>query len=449
MLRDKTRLDRRSFLAGAGLALGTGAVGGGVVPARAMAPTPIPVADGGMDAFARVREAFVLSPGTVHMSTMLITGHPRPVREAIARHRDGLDADPVTYLEERNTPLAAAAREAAARYLDCAPSQIMLTESTTMGVGLVYNGLHLEPGDEILTTEEDYFVTHEALRVAARRSGARIRRIPLYGAIEDLSEEAIVARIRDAITPDTRLVALTWVHSSTGLKIPAAGIAQAIAEINAARNGHDAVLFGLDGVHGFAIENETLPSLGCDFLMAGCHKWLFGPRGTGIVAASERGLARLAPLVPSFDDDEVFGAWLRGAEPPEPPDGPRLSPGGFKAFEHRWALPEAFAFHEEIGKPAVAERTHALAEALKEGLDSLATVRRVTPRGPALSSGIVSFDVDGLSPEAVVERLRERRIIASVAPYPIRHVRLTPSIRNTFEEIDTCLAAISEIAGTG
>jgi isopenicillin-N epimerase len=65
-----------------------------------------------------------------------------------------------------------------------------------------------------------------------------------------------------------------------------------------------------------------------------------------------------------------------------------------------------------------------------------------TPLSHKLSAGIVSFDVGGLSPGAVVSRLRERRIIASVAPYAVPHVRLTPSIQNTAAEIETVLQEV-------
>jgi selenocysteine lyase/cysteine desulfurase len=69
-----------------------------------------------------------------------------------------------------------------------------------------------------------------------------------------------------------------------------------------------------------------------------------------------------------------------------------------------------------------------------------------TPRSDSLSAGIVSFDVEGLSPSAAVMRLRERRIIASVAPYAIPHVRLTPCLTNTPREIETVLQAVRGLA---
>jgi hypothetical protein len=125
-----------------------------------------------------LRGLFDLSPDTVHMSSMLLASHPRPVREAIEEHRRALDADPVRYLARNNNRLTAAARQAAGEYLGIHSSHVALHDSTTMGVGLIYTGLKLRPGDDVLTTTEDYCVTHESLRLAPNepvRKSARSR----------------------------------------------------------------------------------------------------------------------------------------------------------------------------------------------------------------------------------------------------------------------------------
>ena len=446
------KLARREFLAAGGAAVAAGVAGAcsreEAVQATAeeesrRSPARMPTPDGG-DEWQWVRDEFALSQGTIHMSAMLVASHPRPVREAIERHRRGLDADPITYLEENNSPLKQAARDAAGRYLGIDGSQIALTDSTTMGVGLVYNCLRLREGDEILSTDEGYYVTHESIRQAAERSGATIRKIPLYDDIAQVSEDEIVGRIAKAIRPQTRVVALTWVHSSTGLKLPVAQIAAALEDVNSGRADADRILFCVDAVHGFGIETVSFPELGCDFYMTGCHKWLFGPRGTGIVAGTERAWASTIPAIPSFIDDEVYAAWLTGGAP-GPTSAAAMTPGGFKPFEHQWAMAEAFQFHEEIGRPQVARRTHELAGRLKEGLSEMPHVALATPLSPELSAGIVSFDVHGMPPARAVGLLRERNIVGSVAPYATPHVRLTPSVRNSPEEVDTVLAEIRAI----
>jgi isopenicillin-N epimerase len=455
------QIARREFLGRTGVTLAGLAAAGCLSPSADTAPAAVTAtadaaatrntgaAAGGTaasrsndDGWLQVRQDFALSDDHIHMSALLIASHPRPVRHAIDTYRRELDANPVRTLVEHNRDRRHAVRAAAAAYLGVRSEDIALTDSTTMGVGLMYSGLRLGPDEEILTTEQDYFVTHEAVRQASERTGAQVRRLNLYDNIDDVSEDRLVEVIASGIQPQTRVLAVTWVHSSTGLKLPIARLASAVRDVNRSRDAGDRVWLCVDGVHGFGVEDVTLPDLGCDFFAAGCHKWLFGPRGTGILWASGDAWAITRPAIPSFIDDDAWGAWMSRDDPEEDTSAARMTPGGFKAFEHQWAMTEAFAMHEEIGKAAIAERTHALATALKEGLAGIPHVRLVTPRSTALSAGIVSFDVDGMTAPQVVSRLRDDRIIASVTPYAVRHARLTPSIRNTFEEVDRVVESV-------
>jgi isopenicillin-N epimerase len=435
-------LARRELFTRTGLALSAGALAssGGWTTAASQETTAS--AETVTENWDAVRAQFALSDEFIHMSAMLIASHPKPVRDAIEAHRRAIDANPLMHVFHHNRMRQDAARTAAGQYLGINASDIALTDSTTMGVGLVYNGLRLGPDQEILSTEQDYYVTHEAIRLAAARTGAKLRKISLYERIEEVTEEQIVHRITRSITPATRVLALTWVHSSTGLKLPLRRIADALDAINAGRDEAARVLLCVDGVHGFGVEDVILSDLGCDFFMAGCHKWLFGPRGTGIVAGTRRAWESVLPTIPSFIDGPSWDAWFTGGEPAGPSTASRMTPGGYKPFEHVWALAQAFEFHQRIGKARVAARTHELAGQLKEGLAAMPRVTLYTPRSEKLSAGIVSFDVEGLPPAAVVKRLRDHRIIASVAPYAVPRARLTPSLQNTPAEIDTVLREV-------
>ena len=415
-------LTRRGLLARAGLA--TGAVALGKVERLEAAPD--------LTGWGAVRAQFALAPNRVHLTSFLLAAHPRPVREAIDRHRRRLDANPVEYLHANEGRLTAEARAAAGRFLAVPSSEIALTDSTTMGLGLLYTRLALRPQDEVLTTEHDFYATHEALRL----SGARVRRVRLYDDSRNASVDEIVTRLRRAVTARTRVVALTWVHSSTGVKLPLRQIADALP---------DRVLLCVDGVHGLAAEADTVRSLRCDAFASGCHKWLYGPRGTGVLWAGPRVRELVRPAIPSFDDGESYGAWLAGRAPSGVPDGARLTPGGFHSFEHRWALAEAFAFHEGIGRARVEARIRTLVARLREGLSDVRGVTVRTPGPASLSAGLVCFDVEGHDPAAVVARLAQRRIVASVTPYARRHVRLGPGIVNTVSDVDAAVRAVAAL----
>jgi isopenicillin-N epimerase len=405
--------NRRDLLVRTGLALAaSGFLGLERVPAAPAADLALGWSD--------VRSQFRVSPGLIHMGGLYLASHPGPVRRAIDRHRRGLDTDPVGYLHEHGDALEAAVLRAAGAHLGARPADIALTDSTTMGLGLLYGGLDLRAGREAVATTHDFFATHEALRLAAARSGASVRRVQLYRDPPRATEDEIVESVVRAVTPTTSVLALTWVHSSTGVRLPVRRIVDAL--------GRDRrCLVCVDGVHGLGVENATVGGLGCDFLVAGCHKWLFGPRGTGLVWGRSSAWPSIRPTIPAFSGGSPARAF---------------TPGGFHSFEHRWALSEAFRFHGQIGKARVAARIHALNRRLKEGLSRMSHVTLLTPRSDALSAGIVVFSVDRLSPGAVVGALRRRRIVATETPYSPSHPRLAPGLLNTPGEVDRVLAAI-------
>ena len=420
-------LDRRTLLARTGLALAAAGFG-----ERLWASPDAEARPAAPPTWAEVRRQFALDPTLIQLGGFLLATHPAPVRAAIERHRRGLDRNPVDYLYEREAELEAAVLREGAAYLGVSPLDLALTDSTTMGLGLVYNGLRLNRGDEVVTTRHDFFATHQSLSTAAARTGASVRTISLYDRPQDADADAIVAAVRRAIGPRTRALAVTWVHSSTGVKLPLRRIADALGEVNRGRAEDDRVLLCVDAVHGLAAENVRLRELGCDVFVAGCHKWLLGPRGTGIVWASPHAWPRLEPTIPSFSGGGSSGS--------------RFTPGGFHSFEHRWALAQAFAFQRRIGPARASARIHALAGRFKAGLASMAHVTLYTPRAAALSAGLVCFDVRGLTPPEVVAALARRRVVATVTPYATSYARVGTGLMNTPAEVDEALGAIRALA---
>ena len=143
-------------------------------------------------------------------------------------------------------------------------------------------------------------------------------------------------------------------------------------------------------------------------------------------------------IIPTFNF-EAYRIWMEEVPPRQIPFGAIMTPGGFHSFEHRWALAEAFRFHQTIGKARVTERIHRLNRQLKEGLLRMRHVTLITPIAEDLSAGIVCFEVEGQKPQQVVDHLRQRRIMASVTPYATQYVRLAPSLLTSPEEVEKTL----------
>lgn len=438
-------LNRRNFLINAGVSVAAATLSGSS-PSTGFAGSSRSGSANQLYFWNVVRAQFdQLSREHIHLSSFFLVSHPRPVRDAIEKHRNAIDENPFEYLEKNIWEMPGKIQSAVAEYLGGKADEVALTNSTTMGLALVYHGLPIKTGQEILTTAHDHFVHHEAVRLSAERAGATVKKITLFDDIKSVSEDDIVGRIKKAITPKTRIVGVTWVHSSTGLKLPIRAIANTIAEANKGRAESDRVILVVDGVHGFGVEDENVAEMGADFFIAGTHKWIFGPRGTGIVWAKAENWKTLRMIFPAFAV-APFSAWITESKLTAPMQASWMTQGGFHAFEYEWALPAAFAFHKQIGRAKIAERIHYLNDQCKEGLAEMRHVKLYTPRGNKLSSGFVCFEIKGMKSDEVVKRLHAKHVIASTAPYKESYARLAPSLLNSPEEIETTLRHIRAIS---
>lgn len=435
-------LTRRRFLT-APAALAPLALVPGSLAAAVAAQTPAPPDLSSWDA---IRAQFELDPQYRHFSSFFIASHPRLVREAIESYRRAMDANPYLFVEQamfeddaHNLPMQV--RAAAATYLGGTPEEVCLTRCTTEGLALVYLGLPLQAGDDVLTTVHDHYSHHEAIRYATSRVGASMRRVALFRESAQASVDEIVGNLKAAIQPNTKVVGVTWVHSATGIRLPVREISAMLKSLPSPP------VLVVDGVHGLGSVEDSATELGADFFCAGTHKWIFAPRGTGLVWAKPENWARLRPLVPNFTEWESYLAWTEDRPPSGATNALRMEPGGFHAFEHQWGMAAAFRMHSQMGQARVGGRIAELNTQLKDGMAKLPKIKLHTPRAHDMSAGLVAFEVQGLKPDAVVKQLLARRIIASTSPYAVTYARLAPSLVNTPQDVDEALAALREIAG--
>ncbi|WP_434562297.1 pyoverdine-tailoring periplasmic protein PvdN [Pseudomonas sp. Z4-20] len=422
--------ERRTFLKQAGI-LAAGLPLAASLPSTVVADPLPPLSQ---DKWAQLRSLFNQDPDYLHFSNFLITTHPRPVREAIERHRAALDKNPgllmdwdlgVTQEREENV------RTWAGRYLQATPKQIALTGSTTEGLAMIYGGVHVRPDQEILTTAHEHYATHTILDLRKQRDGTRVRKIKLFDNAHDASHEQILTAIDRNIRPETRVLGMTWVHSGSGVKLPIDKIGALVDKHNQGRSDEQRIIHVVDGVHGFGVEDLNFPAMNCDFFIAGTHKWMFGPRGTGLVCSRSEELRYVTPIIPTFSEATAFST--------------TMTPGGYHAFEHRWAADEAFKLHLQLGKAEVQARIHALNSYLKKQLLALPQIELVTPLSPELSAGFTFFRVKKRKSDEIAAYLMQNRVIADAVHRdagPV--VRTAPGLLNSEAEIDRFMTLLGK-----
>lgn len=422
--------NRREFLKQAGIlaaALPLGASLPNVAGAANAAP-----ANG--NKWAQLQQLFDQDPAYLHFSNFLITSHPKPVREAIERHRAALDKNPGLamdwdhgVIEQREENV----RVWAGRYLQADAKQIALTGSTTEGLAMIYGGVHVRPDQEILTTEHEHYATHTILALRSERDSTRVRKIRLFKDSYSASKAEILAAIDGAIRPETRVLGMCWVHSGSGMKLPIGEIGAIVDRHNRGRSDADRIVYVVDGVHGFGVDNLNFAQMNCDFFIAGTHKWMFGPRGTGIVCSRFAEVRYVTPIIPTFSEATAFST--------------TMTPGGYHSFEHRWALDEAFKLHLELGKAEVEARIHALNSYLKQRLQQRPQIELVTPLSPELSAGFTFFRVKGKDSDKIAAHLMANRVVADAVHRDVGPViRTAPGLLNDEEQVDRLLAVLDQ-----
>ncbi|QHC94971.1 class V aminotransferase [Pseudomonas sp. R84] len=422
--------NRRDFLKQAGIlaaALPLGASLPTLASASAVAPLP-------RNKWAQLQQLFDQDPDWLHFSNFLITSHPKPVREAIEQHRAALDKNPglamdwdLGVIEQREENV----RVWAARYLQANAKQIALTGSTTEGLATIYGGAHVRADQEILTTVHEHYATHTILALRTERDGTRVRKIPLFKDVYSASKAEILANIDNAIRPETRVLGMCWVHSGSGLKLPIGEIGAIVDKHNRGRSDADRIVYVVDGVHGFGVDNLNFAQMNCDFFIAGTHKWMFGPRGTGIICSRFEDVRYVTPVIPTFSEATAFST--------------TMTPGGYHAFEHRWALDEAFKLHLQLGKADVEARIHALNSYLKQRLQQRPQIELVTPLSPALSAGFTFFRVKGRDSDKIAAHLMANRVVADAVHRDVGPViRTAPGLLNDEAQIDRLLAVLDQ-----
>jgi len=421
--------NRRDFLKQAGILAAALPLGASLpnIAGAATAAAPLP-----RDKWAKLQQLFDQDPAWLHFSNFLVTTHPRPVREAIEMHRAALDNNPglamdwdhgVTEKREEDV------RAWASKYVQADARQIALTGSTTEGLAMIYGGVQVRADQEILTTEHEHYATHTILELRTQRDGTKVRKIRLFEDPYRISKDELLATIDRSIRPQTRVLGMCWVHSGSGVKLPLGDIGALVDKHNRGRSEADRIVYVVDGVHGFGVEDVSFPAMNCDFFIAGTHKWMFGPRGTGIVVSRTPEVKYVTPIIPTFSEAEHFST--------------TMTPGGYHAFEHRWALSEAFKLHLQLGKADVQARIHELNGYLKKRLLQRPQIELVTPLSAEFSAGFTFFRVKGQDSDRIAAHLMANKVVADAVERDVGPViRTAPGLLNDEAQIDRLLAVL-------
>jgi selenocysteine lyase/cysteine desulfurase len=214
--------------------------------------------------------------GLVYLQTGSLGPTPRLVMERTIAAWKELELDPVLYGYGPQEHAMDEVRAKAASFLGCATDELVLTRCTTDGMNWVAQGIDFKPGDRVLTTDQEHPGGRVCWNHVARRFGVGLDIAAIRP--EEHDTAAIVARFASMITPRTRVLSFSHLLTSTGLRMP-------VAELSALARAHGciAVVDGAQAAGGIAVD---VKALGCHAYATSGHKWLLGPKGTGLLYLS-------------------------------------------------------------------------------------------------------------------------------------------------------------------
>lgn len=378
------------------------------------------VHDGDREA-ARWRRQWDLAPGVIYLNHGSVGLSPRPVLDAWTEWIRRIDRQRLGFYRREAAPALREARERLAAFLDTTEENLVFMTNTTLAMLAVANSFPLERGDEVLTTDHEYWSVLQMWERACKRAGAKlvVKAIPVPVA----SREGIVEELFSAVTPRTRLLLFSHITFRTSITMPAEELCRRVRGLG--------IAVCIDGAHALVQLPLDLDGLDCDYYVASCHKWLSAPAGTGFLYVHPRRRSEVRPLCARRDGDWREVGFI-----------------GTEDYSRYLAVPAAIDFVESAGLEDFRSRTHALAQYARERIGELTGLEAWFPDAPEWYGSMVALPMPHLDPNEVREALwRDHKIESYLHAWnDVPVIRISCHLYTQAAEIDTLVEALRELA---
>src|SRR5215208_2977401 len=383
-------LDRRRFLSSVGKGLGLAALSSSAVAsllkdvhaaAKRVARLSAEEAARDEDFWFDIQQSFSVTRGLVNLNNGGVSPSPRVVTEALVRYLWQQEDATAYTMWQILEPQSETIRTGLADLMGCDPEEVAITRNASDSLEALLFGFDLKPGDEVLTTTQDYPRMLTTLRQRERRDRIRLKLVKIPVPPKDPSE--ITAAYEAGFTSRTRLVLVSHVINLTGQITPVRDICEL-----ARRRGVETVV---DGAHSFAHFEFKRDDLGCDYYGTSLHKWLHAPKGTGMLYVRRDKIKKIWPLLAA---EKTMDADIR-----------KFEETGTRSAAQRLAIGEALLFHQGVGPESKEARLRYLARHWMNQLKNEPNVRFNTSFDDRQSCALANVEVSGADPVALCDHL--------------------------------------------
>jgi selenocysteine lyase/cysteine desulfurase len=372
-----------------------------------------------------VREQFPLTHERAYLNTGGLGASPYAVIDAVRAKTEELEKICET---GHSDELLNGIRKDAGALLGCDADELAFTRNTTEGINIVANGLPLRRGDEVVLTTQEHVANAFTWLALSKREGIVIR---LFTP-STVSDDENIDRLSRCITKRTRLISIPHALTTTGTILPVGRIAKIAAEKK--------IWFFVDGAQTAGMMPFNLHEIGCDAYATSGHKWLLGPKETGLLYVRRGMLDVIAPKFVGAYSGGEFDLEKRAVS--FNPAAQRYEYGTV-SIPLRVGLGAALEFIRKIGIERIWKRDRMLADTLVTGLGALPAIELVSPSAPALRTSMITIQHRTISHEKLQAHLDTFHLrTRSVTEGGLAALRLSFHVYNTPSEVQRILDAL-------
>ncbi len=375
--------------------------------------------------WAFVRSQFPLTTERAYFNTGGLGASPYCVIDAVKGKMDELERVSETGHSEQ---LWKEMKKDTASLLGCDPEELAFMRNTTEGINVVANGLPLKAGDEIITTTHEHVANSITWIALKKRSGIVIK----FMEPSTASAQENVDRVERLITRRTRLISIPHATTTTGQIFPIKEIAVMARKKN--------IWSFVDGAQTAGMIPFNLHDLGCDAYATSGHKWLLGPKETGLLYVRKEMLDVIeAKFVGAYSDN---GFNFHKGEFALHPSAQRYEYGTVN-IPLRVGLHEAVKFIQRIGIENVWKRDKSLSDYLYGRLRSIPNVKVVSPAFDTERSAMITFRHEKMTYGELQSHLNTLNLrTRGVAEGDVNALRISCHVYNNFEELDRLISGV-------
>lgn len=319
-------------------------------------------------------------------------------------------------------------RKIIAKIICCNPKEVILTQSTTDGINIVANGLCFDENSNIVIrgmTHEHHSNFYPWIKLKNKIS---VRNIPIdsngFFKLDDLKSN---------LDKNTKLLAISHALYNTGSILPVEKISIAI---------NKQIPFFIDSAQTIGcIGTHDVSKLGCDFMSFNGSKWLCGPMGTGLFYCKKESSELLEPKTIGGESAMIYDETNLAFK--ELPDKFQT---GFRNYVGIVGLESSANYLLNFGLKNIREKNQYLSSLLREELSKIPKIILYGPENPDSRTSIVSFNIEGIDSQELVDRLEKQNIILALREIMERKiVRASPHFFNSESQIMSVVDAIKKL----